>query len=173
MLHNWIKNNLPDKHTIKKHASMGVLDEHLHHPALWCWSCRTVSRGVAIGLLVAFLPLPFQMLLAAGMAILLCANLPTAVALTWITNPITFVPINYAIYWVGKIILSEPTKDIKIPSVSWSFSSMQHFWASVTQISKLGKAYLIGLPIVAITVSLLGYVLVQALWHLKIFSHQK
>jgi uncharacterized protein (DUF2062 family) len=48
-----------------------------------------------VGLFCAFIPVPFQMLLAAPSAIIFSANLPVSIALVWITNPITMPPIFF------------------------------------------------------------------------------
>lgn len=44
-------------------------------------------RGLAVGAFYAFVPFPWQMLLAAITALWLRFNLPVAVAMVWITNP--------------------------------------------------------------------------------------
>ena len=50
---------------------------------------------------MAFLPVPFQMVLAALGALWRRVNLPLAVALICITNPLTMAPAFYLCYKVG------------------------------------------------------------------------
>ena len=73
----------------------------LAHSDLMSWKQEQVSRGLAIGLFWAFVPMPFQMAPAALFCWLTRANLPLALAGVWISNPFTYVPIFYAAYRVG------------------------------------------------------------------------
>ncbi|NIQ12825.1 MAG: DUF2062 domain-containing protein, partial [Gammaproteobacteria bacterium] len=74
----------------------------------------------SIGLFVAFLPIPFQMLVAAVLAILFRVNLPISVALVWISNPLTMAPMFYFCYWLGSKLLSLPPQDITFElSIEW------------------------------------------------------
>lgn len=56
----WLKKWLPNHETIRE-KSLRWLASWLHrHPYLLCLNRRTVARGLAIGLLLAFIPLPIQ-----------------------------------------------------------------------------------------------------------------
>jgi uncharacterized protein (DUF2062 family) len=67
--------------------------------------CRdTVASGVAIGLFFGMLPLPLQSIFAAITAMRVKANIPFAVAATWLSNPVTNVPIWVAQLWLGNQI---------------------------------------------------------------------
>tara|TARA_Y100000588_G_scaffold306235_1_gene329825 strand:- start:133 stop:615 length:483 start_codon:yes stop_codon:yes gene_type:complete len=63
--------------------------------------------AIFLGTVVSLMPLVgVQMLLVSLMAIFLVrANLPVLVALQWISNPITVVPIYYADYQIGAALL--------------------------------------------------------------------
>ena len=150
MLRKWLKKHLPGKNSIHNDSSMSLFNRYLPHPYLWRLNCTGISRGTVIGLFVAFIPLPFQMIIAAFLSLLCRANLPIALALTWITNPFTFVPINYFIYWVGKKILGESVENMTVSA------------------SQLGKAYFIGLPVVAIGAATLGYFIIRLVWYLSV-----
>lgn len=71
-----------------------------------------ISRGAAIGMLVAMTPtMGFQMYIAAVIWIILRAlirfhfNLPIAVAMVWISNPVTVIPIYYVFLVTGDLML--------------------------------------------------------------------
>lgn len=141
-----------------------------NHPYLFHINRHSISKGVAIGLFVSLLPVPFQMLIAACMAFWLEANLPLAVLLTWLTNPLTFIPINFFIYHIGVRVLGwKNTLSIfpSLPEFKWeqignSLQAIQEWFVI------LGKAYFVGLPIVCFSAALLGYVFVQLIWRLFI-----
>lgn len=70
---------------------------------------HNLALGIAVGLFVAFLPLiGIQMGLAFGLAWLVRANKAVAVALVWISNPVTMVPVYYPGYWLGCKIMDLP-----------------------------------------------------------------
>ncbi len=65
--------------------------------------CRdTVAAGLAIGLFFAMIPMPFQMVPSALLAMRAKANVPFAMAACWITNPLTMGPVLFMQYWLGK-----------------------------------------------------------------------
>lgn len=56
--------------------------------------CRdTVAGGLSIGLFFGMMPIPFQSVIAAVIAARAKMNIPFAIVSTWITNPLTVVPI--------------------------------------------------------------------------------
>lgn len=64
--------------------------------------CRdTVATGMAIGLFFGMIPLIPQSIVAAIAAMKFRANVPFAVAATWLSNPITNVGIWPAQLWIG------------------------------------------------------------------------
>ena len=69
----------------------------------------------------AFLPFPGQMLVVAALAIATRCNLPMAVALVWVTNPLTFTPMFLFAYRLGAWLLDmEP-----------AFNELDLSWASL------------------------------------------
>lgn len=150
-----IKRMMPDHQTIRDNKYLKVFGSLLHDANLWHMNRHSVAKGFAIGLFFAFIPVPFQMVLAAGAAIFIHANLPLAVALVWITNPLTMPFIFYACYVVGTWVLSEPEQDFTFQA-SWQ-------WV-LDSLSTIGPAFLVGCGVLAVIFSLLGYVIIQGLW---------
>eukprot|EP00487_Bulimina_marginata_P007241 TRINITY_DN2794_c0_g1_i1.p1 TRINITY_DN2794_c0_g1~~TRINITY_DN2794_c0_g1_i1.p1 ORF type:complete len:100 (-),score=0.93 TRINITY_DN2794_c0_g1_i1:149-448(-) len=68
---NLIKKYLPDPDFIKEHKNLRIFGELLHNANLWHLNRRSAAGAFAVGIFMAFVPVPFQMLLAAGAAILL------------------------------------------------------------------------------------------------------
>ena len=74
----------------------------LKRPFLWSFKTEYVANALFWGCLIAFLPIVgIQILVAAGVAMFTRANLPVMVALQWISNPGTLVPIYFAGYKIG------------------------------------------------------------------------
>lgn len=75
-------------------------------PFLWSLRPPQVVRAIYLGSLVSFMPLVgLQVLIVFVSALLLRANLTIAVALQFITNPLTMAPIYYGTWRVGMGII--------------------------------------------------------------------
>lgn len=69
-------------------------------------SPHRLALGVAIGLFIALLPLVgIQMFIAAVVCHPVKANKAVAVAMAWVSNPLTLVPIFLPCYWLGAAML--------------------------------------------------------------------
>lgn len=111
-----IRRYLPGLEQIKEHKNLQFMGDKLHDPNLWHLNRRSVSRACAIGLFVAWIPAPGQMIIAASSALYFRANLAIAVALVWLTNPFTWLPLFYFAYHLGLWSLDKPVpgKDLAL-----------------------------------------------------------
>jgi len=108
-----------------------------------------------VGLLCAFVPLPFQMFIAAGVAIIAHANLPVSVVLVWLTNPITIPPMFYGAYKVGAWVMQTPEQDFHFEiSFEWLSNGMSAIWQS----------FLLGCAILGVSCGILGYLGIKLMW---------
>src|SRR5690554_6377618 len=101
MSHSFISRHLFNPEKIRRHKSLRFLGDTINAPNMWYRNRHYVARAIAIGLFVAMIPMPMEMLAAALLAIPLQANLPISVGLVWVTNPITTPPVLYANYKLG------------------------------------------------------------------------
>jgi len=159
-----IKKMMPDHQKIKSNKHLQIFGDVLHNANLWHLNRRSVAKAFAVGLFFAFIPVPFQMVLAAGAAILFHANLPLSIALVWITNPVTMPVIFYACYLVGTLVLGEPRQDFEFEA-SWQ-------WV-VDSLSTIGPSFILGCGILAATFALIGYFGITALWRYSVAKEWK
>ncbi|WP_020408759.1 DUF2062 domain-containing protein [Hahella ganghwensis] len=155
----FIKKWLPTPEKIRANKALGFLGDVLHEPNLWHINRHAVSKAFLVGIFCSFIPMPFQMVLAAFVAVWINCNLPLSVALVWISNPVTMPPIFYFNYLVGAYILGTPRMHFNFElSLSW-----------VTE-----KLYEVGLPlyfgslVCGIFFAVLSYAVVEYLWRRKI-----
>lgn len=155
---------MPDHDAIRHHKHLQIFGDLLHDPNLWHLNRRSVSGAFAVGLFMAFIPVPFQMILAAAAAIPFRVNLPLSVALVWITNPITMIPIFYGSYKVGTWILGIVEKPFHFTlSIEWLTSGLLNIW----------EPFLLGCLVLGTISSLLGFIFVRLMWRWQIVKAHK
>jgi uncharacterized protein (DUF2062 family) len=124
-----IKRFMPDPHAIREHKYLRFLGKLLHDPNILHLNRRSVSGAFSVGLFMALMPIPFQMVLAAIGAIVVRVNLPISVTLVWITNPLTIPPMFYFSYKVGTWILGLPTRAFEFQlSIEWLMAQWDAIW---------------------------------------------
>ncbi len=160
-----IKKYMPDHEVIRNHPHLNkVFGTLLHDPNLLHLNRRSVSMAFAVGLFMAFVPVPFQMILAAAVAIIIRCNLPISVGLVWISNPITMPALFYFCYLVGAWILGVEEKEFAFElTLDWLMTGLDATWAP----------FLLGCAIVATISATMGYFTIRLLWRLHLISHLK
>ncbi len=157
-----IRRYMPDPHSVRHHKHLKIFGSLIHDPNLWHLNRRSVSGAFAVGLFMMYVPVPFQMLLAAAAAIPFRVNLPISVGLVWISNPITMPPMFYLAYRVGALVLGVPTSTFTFElSFDWLLSELTHIW----------EPFLLGCLIFAILCSVAGYITMRILWRLHILQN--
>lgn len=174
---------LPSPDTIRSQRWLRWLAPFMSHPRLWHLSRKGVAMGVALGVFFGLL-IPIAQMPAAGVAaVVLRANLPAAMASTFVTNPVTFGPVYYAAYRLGKVVLGEDAaphgqaldEDRLVEELTStpeeapaSLSLVERLQHWLAQIGRVGKPLFTGLVILAIACGLAVYVLTDALWRLRV-----
>lgn len=152
---DFIKRYLPSKEEISANKALSFLGKVLHDGQLWHLHRRSVALAFLVGLFWAFIPMPFQMVPAAVCSVIIRCNLPIAVALVWITNPITLIPIFYFNYKFGAYLLDIPAQQ--------SESALTFDWF-VDQLSAIWLPLYFGSLILAITFGIIGFISVRIIW---------
>ena len=117
-----------------------------------------MAGAVAVGLFLAFVPIPIQMFLAAGAAIILRVNLPISVIVVWVNNPITMPALIYFAYEVGSGILGETPGSFHFElSIDWLIG-----------LAETWRPFLLGCFILGSLSATVGYVAVRVVWRLYI-----
>jgi hypothetical protein len=159
MPRKFLRRFLPDHHSVRNHKHLQFMGEWLHDPNLWHLNRRSVAGAFAVGLFMAFVPIPLQMIPSALFAVLLRVNLPISVALVWITNPLTSAPVFYFAYKLGGWVLGETPPAVAFEaSFTWLLSQIEVIW----------RPFLLGTLMVSLASAALGYFGVRLLWRMHI-----
>ncbi len=148
---------VPDRDAVMANRWLRPFAHHLVHPSLWHLNRRSVPRGLALGLFVAFILPVGQFALAALLAIPVRANIPVSAAATLVTNPITFPAIYYAAYRVGRVLLSHPAA-VEANEAASNLGS---------QLLAVSGPTALGLVLFACGSGVIGYLLGAVWWRLR------
>jgi uncharacterized protein (DUF2062 family) len=149
---------MPAREHLANNRSIKLLGSWIFNENLWHLNRNSSSAAVFIGIFVAFLPIPGQMFVAAFLALMFSANLPLAIALVWITNPITIVPIFYGTYELGSFLLGQKATLQFSPSIE-SF---------IANISAIWKPLILGCLTCGFFFGSLGYSLTRISWRIMV-----
>jgi uncharacterized protein (DUF2062 family) len=159
MFSGWLQRFKPDSDKLRAHKSLQMLGPALHNANLWHFNRRSARNAVAVGLFCAFLPIPFQMLVAAFLAIGCHAYLPLSIALVWINNPLTIPVIFYLCYQLGNFLLNLPAQDF-VFEASWS-------WL-VQSVQTVGLPFLTGCLVAGGFTAIVGALLIHFGWRYQV-----
>ena len=151
---------IPGTREIRGHTFLQrVFGRPLLDPDLWHLSRNSVAWAMSIGLFMAWVPVPFQMVLAAGVAILLRCNLPVAVAMVWVSNPVTMAPLYLSAHKLGEWMLDRPPGDFGIElSLRWLFEELGKVW----------EPLLLGCFVLGLASAVLGQIVIRLVWRAHI-----
>lgn len=156
-----IKRFSPNPEMLKAHPRLQFLGNRLLNPSLWQINRRSVAKAAAVGLFCAWMPIPFQMVLAASLAIFFSANIPLSVALVWLSNPLTMPPLFYGAYRLGAWILN-------LPLVEFNFELSFHWLVEVFETT--ATPLLLGSFILGITCAAIAYFAMNLTWRINTAS---
>jgi len=171
MARKFFRRFLPSHESVRENRYVAWFGPRLQHHNLWHLHRRSVAGGVAVGLFAGLIPgsNPVQFTAGAILAIAFRVNLPVAVLVTLYSNPFTIVPLYVAAWALGDLVLHQRIGRIARPMLGLADKSpsewlpaLFHFLASV------GKPLLAGLPLLALLLAVVGYVVTDHLWRLNV-----
>ncbi len=123
---------------------------------------RMVSRAVFLGIFIAFIPMPMQMLLVLAFIPFFKFNVPIALAMCWLSNPFTMPVMYYIEYITGTFLLGKEVVDVNM-SIEW-FSE---------HIDEIFVPLYVGTLFFSVVVSSLAYWAVNHFWHGSVHKDRK
>jgi uncharacterized protein len=156
---NTLKSIVPSPARMREFKSLHVLGDWIYATNLWHINRYSASMAFFVGLFVAFMPIPGQMILAALLAVTLGCNLPLSVGLVWITNPVTMPAIFFMAYKVGALIIDVPVKEVEFDlSIHWLTHSLDNIW----------RPFLLGCLVCGLFSGSMGYFVISLLWRWRV-----
>lgn len=159
MLRRFFQRYMPNPETLRRQRSLRFMSHLIGDPALWVMSRRSVANAFSVGLFLAMLPIPFQMVIAAFAACVLRCNLPLSVGLVWVTNPLTMPIVFYGNYRLGAWLMNTPAREAPT-----QFSAR---WIA-EQMADILPALMLGSLVLAVLFAILGNVAVRLAWRWQV-----
>ncbi|MGH1543670.1 MAG: DUF2062 domain-containing protein [Arenicella sp.] len=155
-----LRRRMPKRHDIQSHRSLSMFRTYWHFPELWAMNRSSIAKGIAIGLFSAFLPMPFEMVVAIFLAVFFRGNVIFAFSLVWISNPFTWIPLYTPCYLLGAwIIQLEPIALSQMTTLRLNLDLAYHY-----------VALWLGCLIVGTVLSASSFALVHGIWRTQVRS---
>jgi len=156
MPRKFLRRYLLDRNAVRANWLLRRLESQLHHPRLWHLNRRSVAGATALGVFVAFLPIPFQMITVSLGALWLRVNLPLSLSLIFITNPFTMGPVFFSCYRLGAWLLDYPLLAFAPdrPMLGQLLAQLDRIWLPLWT----------GSLVVGVALALAAYSLVRIAW---------
>lgn len=150
---------LPTREQMRDTRSLRFIEHLIFEPNLWHFNRHSVSWAYLIGFFCCFLPMPFQMLPCAILCVWIRCNVPLAMVIVWISNPLTITPLFYFTYRLGIWMLGQPDTFTSIEfSMTW-FSQ---------QLSVIWQPLLLGSVTCGLFLGTTSFVIVRIYWRWKV-----
>ena len=173
-MEKWLKKLLHRMKLSPEHIQAGRigkwLGKHGVNPDLWSFHRGPVARAVVAGLLPATSPfLGLHHFLAVFLAIVMRANVPVAVVVQTVNNPLT-IPIYYTMaYHVGEVMLGRPAKyenhiREKIKKLDETEGIRAKLRMLAGELAMVAVPLMVGCTVIGVVVSISGYGLIYAIW---------
>ena len=158
---------LPSHAAVSANRYVARFGSFLRHHNLWHLHRRSVAGGLAAGMFAGLIPgsNPVQFPAAALLAVAFRVNLPIAVIVTLYSNPFTVVPLYYLAFKLGQLVVADSAASM--PDFAYGLEGKgftEWLPAALDWLTSIGKPLLVGLPLLALLLSALGYALVRVAW---------
>jgi len=125
-------------------------------------SRKMIARGVWLGLFIAFIPMPMQMAAVLLFVPFFRFNVPVALAMCWLSNPITMPFMYYMEYLTGSYLLGIEPEPVEL-TLEWFTDNIDDIFIPLY----------FGTAIYSIFGSTAAYLLVNFLWKDSVYKEKE
>lgn len=171
MPRKYFRKFLPSHDTVRQNRYVAWFGPWLQHHNLWHLHRRSVAGGLAIGMFAGLVPgsNPVQFTVSAILAVIFRVNLPVAVIVTLYSNPFTIVPLYYMAFRLGQLALMQGNG--ALPPLAFGLEGKgfrEWIPTALHWLTSVGKPLLVGLPLLAVLLAVIGYFAVDWAWKLRV-----
>ena len=159
-----MKKYLPSREQLKNTKSLQFLGDRIFEPNLWHFNRYSLSLAAFVGGMCCFLPIPFQMIPCVFICIAVRCNIPLAVAIVWVSNPITMGPMMYFAYLVGSWMLGTQLEVTPLePSLDWFLGHLAEVW----------QPLILGCFFCGLVTGTVGFVAIRLYYRWRIYRYKE
>lgn len=159
-----LKKHLPTREQLRNIRALKFLGERLHEPNLWHFNRHSLSFAFLIGGFCSFLPIPFQTIPCALLAIWLRCNIPVSIVIVWFSNPLTMGPMMYFAYKVGSMLMNQNEGIAPLDaSIEWFYNQVAIIW----------QPLLLGSLVCGLTAGITGFIGVRLYYRWRVSRYKK
>jgi len=152
---------MPTRDEMAENRWLAPIAHRFLAPELWRFTRRSVPRGVALGMFAAFIVPIGQVFLAAFLALPARANVPLAVLLTFVTNPLTLAFWLVVANRVGQFFLRiDPSGH----SAALGLEISSGRWENFSWFFQTAGTTAVGFVLLAVLGSAIGYLVSGWIW---------
>ncbi|MEQ1773650.1 MAG: DUF2062 domain-containing protein [Burkholderiales bacterium] len=171
MLRKYLRRVLPSHESIRDNRYLARFGNRLQHHNLWHLRRRSVAGGIAAGMFAGLIPgsNPVQFAAGAFLAITFKVNLPLSTLVTLYSNPFTIVPLYWTAFKLGQLALWQDAGEL--PAIAMGLEGKgftEWIPAALHWLGGVGKPLLVGLPLLALLLALVGYFATDWAWRLGV-----
>lgn len=150
------------KNTTKNKKLNDFIKKYKIPPEYLSGNRKMISRGVFLGLFIAFIPMPMQMAAVLLFVPFFRFNVPIALAMCWLSNPFTMPPMYYMEYLTGSYILGMEPQNVEL-TLEWFSNNLDDIFVPLY----------FGTALYSIFGSILGYFAVNHFWRSSVHKEKK
>lgn len=163
---DWFRGHIPTREQLEKNRWIKPFAKTVLRSDLWRFNRRSVPRGVALGLFVGIMIPLAHFVTAALLAVFVRANIPAALAATFIGFPAFLPLIIYLGDKVGSWLLRVDAMTVVAPvSQTMQATETDHLLSILTQ---KGPSVAFGMFVIATVLATLGYLVTSFFWRLRV-----
>lgn len=147
---------LPNAEQLQQHPLIRRFGGNIQHSPIWHLNRRSAAKGVAAGIFIAFLPLPFRTVPLIALCLLFKANFVVAMACTWLLNFVIMGPIFYFAFQLGVLLLGWQER---YSDFQWDISEM------LNQLTWIWQPLLLGSVILGLLAAAFSFYITQIVWY--------
>lgn len=162
----WFQGHVPTREELEHNRWVKPFAKHVLRSDLWRFNRRSVPRGMALGLFVGIMIPLAHFVTAALLAVFVRANIPVALAATFVGFPAFLPIIFYAADRVGNFLLRVDAMTVVAPVTQTMHATETD--SLLAMLTQKGPTVAFGMFVIATVLAAIGYLFSSFFWRWRV-----